>query len=312
MTYSAREFYIQSQYAFKRRGYEIAAFELHQVVERFYAAILLIFTNYKPRTHDIEKLGHMVSGYKTDLWTLKRVVELIQKHFGVSYDPSGVWHVLRSMGWSCQRPEHRARECDEEAVAAWRRKTWPRLKKEARRSGRSPAFPDESGFMLQPVVRRTWAPKGGTPIQYRWDRHDRLSVLSAVTVSPQRRRLGLYFVLYGHNIGGPELERFIAELLEHLPHGLILVWDRSPVPRSATGRLLRRFGGRLRIEWLPAYAPQLNPDEQVWTQAKYRDLANFLPEDVADLATAVAHSLRRTGTRQPLLRSFFQHAELTL
>lgn len=166
--------------------------------------------------------------------------------------------------------------------------------------------------MLQPVVRRTWAPKGCTPIQYSWDRHDRLSVLSAVTVSPHRRRLGLYFVLSDHNIGTPELDRFMAELLKHLPHGLIMVWDRSPVHRAAARQLLRRFTRRVQIEWLPPYAPQLNPDEQVWTQAKYRDLANFLPEDVADLATAVAHSLHRTRARQPLLRSFFQRAELKL
>ncbi len=166
--------------------------------------------------------------------------------------------------------------------------------------------------MLQPVVRRTWAPKGCTPMQYRWERHDRLSVLSAVTVSPHRRRLGLYFVLYDHNIGTPELETFMAELLEHLPHGLIGVWDRSPVHRAAARQLRRRFARRVQIEWLPPYAPQLNPDEQVWTQTKYRDLANFLPADITHLATAVAHSLQRTRTHPSLLRSFFQHAELNL
>jgi hypothetical protein len=63
---------------------------------------------------------------------------------------------------------------------------------------------------------------------------------------------------------------------------------------------------------LPAYAPQLNPDEQVWTQTKYRDLANFLPDDVADLEQAVRQSLGKTRTQQSLLRSFFNHAELRL
>jgi transposase len=166
--------------------------------------------------------------------------------------------------------------------------------------------------MLQPVVRRTWAPKGCTPIQYSWDRRDRLSAISAVTVSPQRRRLGLYFALHEHNIRTAEVETFVAELLKHLPHGIILVMDRWSVHRAAARRLQRRFPRRLRIEWLPAYAPELNPDEQVWTQTKYRDLANFLPQDVTDLGCAVRHSLEQTKTRQPLLRSFFKHAKLKL
>jgi len=68
-------------------------------------------------------------GYQTELWTLKRVAEVIEKTFGKTYDPSGVWHVLRRMGWSCQKPERRARERDEEAIARWRKGDWPRIKK---------------------------------------------------------------------------------------------------------------------------------------------------------------------------------------
>ncbi|UCD51806.1 MAG: transposase [Phycisphaerales bacterium] len=166
--------------------------------------------------------------------------------------------------------------------------------------------------MLQPVVRRTWAPRGRTPIQYSWDRRDRISAISAVTVSPQRRRLGLYFALHDHNICTPEVETFVAALLEHLPHGLIAILDRSQPHRSAARRLLKRFPRRLRIEWLPPYAPELNPDEQVWTQTKYTDLANFIPENVTELGQAIEESLQETKTHPPLLRSFFQHANLRL
>ena len=77
------------------------------------------------------KQGPRKHGYRTELWTLKRVAELIRKHFGVRYDPSGVWHVLRGMGWSCQKPERRARERDEKAIERWRTKDWPRIKKRA-------------------------------------------------------------------------------------------------------------------------------------------------------------------------------------
>jgi transposase len=73
--------------------------------------------------------GPLAHGYRTDLWTLPRVAEVIRKHFGVRYDQSGVWHLLRRMGWSCQKPERRARERDEKAIAQWREKDWPRIKK---------------------------------------------------------------------------------------------------------------------------------------------------------------------------------------
>ena len=73
--------------------------------------------------------GPRAHGYCTELWTLPRVAKVIRKHFGVRYDQSGVWHVLRRMGWSCQKPERRARERDEKAIARWRSRDWPRIKK---------------------------------------------------------------------------------------------------------------------------------------------------------------------------------------
>jgi transposase len=166
--------------------------------------------------------------------------------------------------------------------------------------------------MLQPTVRRTWAPRGQTPIHYSWDRRDRLSAISAITVSPQRRCLGLYFGLSDQNINADRAESFVAELLVHFPKGIILVWDRWMVHRSAARRLLERFPKRIRIEWLPPYAPDLNPDEQVWNRTKYSDLANYIPEDVDHLADAVEDSLGRTRSQQTLLRSFFKHAGLSL
>jgi transposase len=166
--------------------------------------------------------------------------------------------------------------------------------------------------MLQPTVRRTWAPRGQTPIHYSWDRRDRLSAISAITASPQRRCLGLYFGLSDQNINADRAESFVAELLVHFPKGIILVWDRWMVHRSAARRLLERFPKRIRIEWLPPYAPDLNPDEQVWNRTKYSDLANYIPEDVDHLADAVEDSLGRTRSQQTLLRSFFKHAGLSL
>lgn len=166
--------------------------------------------------------------------------------------------------------------------------------------------------MLQPTVRRSWAPKGCTPIHKSWDRHDRLSAISAVKISPTRKRLGLYFDILDHNVKADDFEGFVETLLRRIGRPIILIIDRYAVHRSAARRLLRRFPTRLEIEWLPAYAPELNPDEQVWNRTKYTDLANFIPNDTLTLGRAVAKSLRHTRSQQTLLRSFFKHAQLRL
>jgi transposase len=73
--------------------------------------------------------GPLAAGFTTDLWTLARVAQVIERRFGVKYHPGHVWYILRDMGWSCQKPERRARERDEEAITRWRERDWSRIKK---------------------------------------------------------------------------------------------------------------------------------------------------------------------------------------
>lgn len=81
------------------------------------------------RLADLLLKGPIHHGFASELWTLNRVAEVIENHFGVSYHPSQVWRILLALGWSCQKPESRARERDEQAIARWRRVDWPRIKK---------------------------------------------------------------------------------------------------------------------------------------------------------------------------------------
>lgn len=166
--------------------------------------------------------------------------------------------------------------------------------------------------MLQPVVRRTWAPRGQTPIQYSWDRHDRLSVISAITLAPLRRRLGLYFQIHDHNIRFTEVMAFLALLHRHLRRKFILVLDRYNAHRKAVRLLQAKHPDWFEVEWLPAYAPDLNPVEMVWNYTKYADLANFIPEDLHHLHQAITTSLGSTRVQSKLLRSFFRRPGLEL
>jgi transposase len=83
----------------------------------------------KQRLVKILLAGPRKAGYRTDLWTCPRVAEVIAKKFQVEYHPAHVWKILRSLGWTCQKPEQRARERDEAAIPRWRTREWPRIKR---------------------------------------------------------------------------------------------------------------------------------------------------------------------------------------
>jgi len=171
---------------------------------------------------------------------------------------------------------------------------------------------DESGFLLQPVVRRTWAPRGQTPQLREWARHDRLSMVSALRVSPQRHRLGLCWEAHRANIRTEQMVAFLRALRRRQANGLLLILDRWSVHRAAVRQLLQRPSRRLQVEWLPSHAPELNPVEQVWNHAKYTDLPNHAPEDIDELERLVHGSIAETRGQSQLLRSFFRTAKLKL
>jgi transposase len=83
----------------------------------------------KERLTRILLQGARKAGYATELWTCARVAQVIERNFGVGYHPRYPWEILRQLDWSCQRPEHQAREADERAIARWRKKEWPRIKR---------------------------------------------------------------------------------------------------------------------------------------------------------------------------------------
>jgi transposase len=108
--------------------------------------------------------GAQSAGYENPLWTLRRVRQLIRQRYGVRYTEVAVWKLLRALGWSPQKPERRAREADPQKIAHWKGHRWPELFEGAQQQRRTIVFVDESGFSQKPARKRTWAPKGQTPI----------------------------------------------------------------------------------------------------------------------------------------------------
>lgn len=139
-----------------------------------------------------------------------------------------------------------------------------------------------------------------------------MSVIGNLSISPRRRRLSVFFRVQKENIRAPHVIRYLRALHRQHRRPLIVVLDRLNAHRSAVRRLRERGARWLHVEWLPAYAPDLNPVEPLWSQAKYTDLANFVPDDVDHLQEEVMETIGDLQFRPHLLRSFFQSAKLPL
>jgi hypothetical protein len=191
----------------------------------------------------------------------------------------------------------------------------PRVIRRARRRRAHPVFLDESGSMLTPTVRRALAPRGRTPILKSWDRHGRISAISCITVGPKRRRLGLYFHLLPDdaNARGEGTAAFLKQLERHIPGPMTILGDRSNIHDRA--RVVRAYLAdhpEIVTEPFPGCAPETDPDEGVWGYTKYGRLANFTPEDTAELRAVLIEELERLDDRSVLLATFIRHAGVRL
>lgn len=162
-----------------------------------------------------------------------------------------------------------------------------------------------------PTVRRTWAPRGQTPVLRHWQRRDKISVISGISVSPVRHCLGLYYQWHHHNIRQAEVCAFLRHLLRHLRGPVVVLLDRARLHRAQSVRALCRRVPRLHLESFPAYAPELNPDEGVWTLTKAQ-LANACPDDRDALALDVIEALESCRRSPAKLRGCVWHSGLSL
>jgi transposase len=179
------------------------------------------------------------------------------------------------------------------------------------RLGAHIAFIDESGFLLIPPVRKTWGPRGQTPIVRHHQKRDRISAISALSISPKRLACGLYYMLYEKNIQHLEVCRFLQHLLRHLRGPVIVIWDNASIHKGAPIREICRRYPRLHLEGLPPYAPELNPDEGVWSHSKNL-LANGRPDTREGLWGELILILEEIKSSPGNLRSCMHRAQLPL
>lgn len=159
-------------------------------------------------------------------------------------------------------------------------------------------------------MRRTWSPKGKTPVlraPFNWKRQ---SAIGAIAISPDRQRVRTFLCLHPGSIRAPQIVAFLRALRRHLRSPVLVVWDRLGTHLS---RLVKAHLAEerewLEIELLPAYAPELNPVEYLWAYLKSGSLANFCADDLSQVTTQIKRRLRRVR-RTDLAWSFLKHSGL--
>lgn len=268
------------------------------------------------RLEGLLRQGAKHHGWPNELWTAARVAALIHRHFGRSYHPEHVRKVLTGrLNWSSQRPRRKPRERDDKEVERWSADEMPRIVREAFARRAHVVFLDESGFQLTPSVRRTFAPRGQTPVLEAWDRRDRISAISGVSLSPLLARPGLYFRLLplNRNATAEDVVAFLKGLRRQLRGPFTVVWDRHGIHSKA--KAVKDYLSKhpeVVAEDLPAYAPQLNPVEWAWSWTKYGRLSNLAAWDADQLEDRVIDALVDLKWRPDLLGSFLQNSELPL
>ena len=159
-------------------------------------------------------------------------------------------------------------------------------------------FVDEAGFYPLPFVARTYAPCGQTPVLRAPLTYDHLSVISAIT--PQGR---LFAHIEDRAIRGPVIVAFLQQLLRQIPGKLLVIWDGASIHRCQAVKDFLAHGAakRLHLARLPAYAPDLNPDEGVWNHLKRIELRNRCCQDLDELRWELGLALRRLRRRPHIL-----------
>jgi transposase len=253
-------------------------------------------------------------GFGTELWTAGRITILIERNFQVKFNSHYVSAWLAARGVSSQKPQRVPRERNQETIDRWVREEWPRIQKKARDQQAHIVLIDETGLLMAPLVRRTLAMRGETPVIRQKGAHrDRVSVIAALSYTWRGTHPCLYFQTRPKGSFNSEAVRdFVHELLRQIRGPLIAVWDQANIHKGPHLRNLMESFPRLSAEPLAPWAPQLNPVESLWNYLKYDELANFAPINVPDLNERVIQELQHTSTDRTRLTTFDAMSDLPL
>ena len=240
-------------------------------------------------------------GLDFGLWTRTVVAELIEKKFGIHLGVSAVGELLAKLGLTPQKPLQRAYQRDPQAIERWQRETYPAIARKAKRQGAEVFFWDESGFRADTVHGKTWGVRGQTPVVQRPGQRQSISAASAVTAQG-----AFWFCVYEGGLNGELFIELLKKMMHRRRKSVHLILDSLPAhKRSIVSEYVASTEGRLTLHFLPGYAPDLNPDELVWSHIKRTGTARRPLQKGEKLREKVAEQLEKLQQLPSLIRSFF-------
>src|SRR5712691_2319899 len=240
-------------------------------------------------------------GFDFGLWSRRIVQQLIQEKLDVELCLTSVGKLLANLDITPQKPLRRAYERDPRAVQLWLDEAYPKLKKRAKRLGAKIFFLDEAGFQSDPPLGWTYGLKGKTPVVVTSGQRQSLNVISAVNARGE-----FWAATYTGKLNAEAFVAFLKNFMKGRSGKTFLVIDGHPAHTAKrVDCYLETMEGRLELHRLPSYAPDLNPDEFVWSYMKGNGVSKKPLKKNESLHDRVENDLRTIQNDRKLVRSFF-------
>jgi len=242
--------------------------------------------------------------FEFGLWTLALIRHLIKREFGVELSISTTHKVMKTLGFSAQKPLYQAWQQDAVLVRTWEFETFPEIAREAKRLNAKVYFADESGIRSDYHTGTTWAMKGQTPVVAATGRRFSLNMISAINPLGELR-----FMLHEGTVTSSVFIEFLKRLMIGAKNPIFLIVDGHPIHHAKKVKeFIDKQEGKLRLFFLPPYSPQLNPDEVVWAHVK-RHVSSKLVQSKEEMKQLAMGALRRIQKLPELVKSFFRQPE---
>jgi transposase len=239
--------------------------------------------------------------FRFALWTRRMIAVLIRQRFGIKLGLTAVGKLLAQLGLTCQKPLYRAFQQNRSLVEKWLREEFPRIRALATKLGAAIYFEDEAGIRSDFHAGTTWGRKGVTPVVHVTGERFGLNMISAVSPRGEVR-----FMVVDGTVNSARFCEFLARLVHNGAQPVFLIVDGHPSHRSKkTRKFVESLNGRLQLFFLPAYSPELNPDELVWSDLKARHIGRMALSDRASLRATVISYFRSLQKLPDRVRSFF-------
>lgn len=221
-----------------------------------------------------------------------------------------VWTVgryLKKWGFTPQKPLRRAYEQDPKAVQQWLETEYPQICRDAHRQKGEIHWGDEMGVRSDYQAGRSYGRAGQTPVVRATGQRFGCNIISTIT-----NRGKLCFKVFTQRFDATVMLNFLRRLIRHRPHKVFLIVDSHPVHRSrAVRQWVERHADRIRLFFLPAYSPQLNPDELLNHDLKTNAVGRQRPKNQAEMIGNIRSYLRSTQRHPQVVQNFFHEKHVT-